>query len=331
MTQQKAIALRATQTSPPYPYAGDAQLELGNYRPSLSNSTTILVDPPDGMLHPGLSSSSPPATEPASTGSPATPHRPPRTSTSAIDLGHQLHLPDENIAWTQFMLGEQFFQARRPRRRRATKRPPPSPPSRDYHRALAAMGQIRAAQARYPESIAFYKDAVAIIPLPLYLAALGDVYTAAGDKANAEKQYAVVEFIGKLNAINQQVYNRELALFYADHNRKLPRGLDPRPERNLKSATTSTPQDALAWALLKNNQPGRRRAGRDRERPSASAPGRHAGLPRRNDLRRPRRQAKAAAHLQRALAISPALPRPLCSQALKPVAFLEVHPRRHLK
>lgn len=128
-----------------------------------------------------------------------------------------------------------------------------------YHRALAAMGQIRAAQGRYAEAIHFYTDAISIIPLPLYLTALGDVYAVSGDKVNAEKQYATVEFIGKLNEINQEVYNRELALFYADHDRKLPEALTlARKEFEVRHDVYTS--DALAWVLLKNGQPAEAKA-----------------------------------------------------------------------
>jgi len=161
-------------------------------------------------------------------------------------------MPAENIAWTQFMLGEQYFQlgdmvsAERYETGALNAFP-------KYHRALAAMGQIRAAQGRLDEAIAFYKQTVAIIPFPLYVAALGDVYAANGDTTNAEKQYATVEFIGKLNVINQQVYNRELALFYADHDRNLPQALVlARKEFEVRHDVYTS--DAVAWALLKNGQ-----------------------------------------------------------------------------
>jgi tetratricopeptide (TPR) repeat protein len=120
------------------------------------------------------------------------------------------------------------------------------------------MGQVRAAQGRLHEAIAFYQQAIAIIPLPLYVAALGDIYLASGDKVSAEKQFALVEFIGKLNAINQQVYNRELALFYADHDRKLPDAL-ALAQKELEVRHDVYTADALAWALLKNRQAARAR------------------------------------------------------------------------
>ena len=170
----------------------------------------------------------------------------------AVALAQELHLPAENVAWTEFMLGEQYFltgdlgSAEREETASLAAFP-------RYHRALAAMGQIRAAEGRFGEAIGFYKQAVAIIPLPAYIAALGDVYAATGDRVMAEKQYALVEYIGKLSAINQQVYNRELSSFYADHDRKLGEALSlARKELEVRQDVYTS--DALAWALLKNGQ-----------------------------------------------------------------------------
>ncbi|MCI0552126.1 MAG: tetratricopeptide repeat protein, partial [Anaerolineae bacterium] len=46
----------------------------------------------------------------------------------------------------------------------------------NYPLALAGLGKVRAAEGRYEEAIAYYQQAVNIIPQPEYLAALGDLY-----------------------------------------------------------------------------------------------------------------------------------------------------------
>ena len=55
---------------------------------------------------------------------------------------------------------------------------------------------------------------------------MGDLYAEIGDSDQARLQYDTVEFIAKLAAINEQVYNRQLALFYADHDLKLDEALE---------------------------------------------------------------------------------------------------------
>ena len=218
---EKAIALLPGYLGA-YPYAGDAQLELGNYEAS-EKFYGRLVKPEDELEHPGIEflAASHGAGLDWIKGDTAKANE---DLARAVALGMKMHLPAENLAWTEFMLGEQYFMmgdlAKAEENAANSLKDFPK-----YHRALAEMGQIRAAQGKYAEAIQFYKDAIAIIPLPLYLTALGDVYAVTGDKGNAEKQYSTVEFIGRLNEINQQVYNRELAIFYADHDRKLPEAL----------------------------------------------------------------------------------------------------------
>ena len=70
---------------------------------------------------------------------------------------------------------------------------------------------MRAAQQRYDEAIVLYQQTMAVVPLPEYAAALGDVYTKLGRREEAHKQYALVEYIGLLSTLNKVVYNRELA------------------------------------------------------------------------------------------------------------------------
>ena len=246
---KKAIALNPRELMP-YPYAGDAELEMGDY-PEAAMQYEHLAAPDDGKPHPGLRFL-------AYSHSAGLAWIKGDVAGAKDDLAHasalavELHMPAENIAWTEFMAGEQEFQtgdlAAAEKAETAALAAYPR-----YYRALAAMGQIRAAQGRLPEAIAFYKQAIAIIPLPLYAAALGDVYAASGDAKNAEKQYALVEFIGKLSEINRQVFNRELALFYADHDRHPAEALTL-AERELAVRHDVYTSDALAWALLKNHQ-----------------------------------------------------------------------------
>jgi tetratricopeptide (TPR) repeat protein len=123
----------------------------------------------------------------------------------------------------------------------------------DYYRALAGLAQVRAAQPRYPEAVDLYRKAIAIVPLPDYAAALGDVYTKLGRPQDAQKQYELVEYIGYLNTLNKVLYNRELAYFYADHDRKLPEALDL-ARRELEVRQDIYAHDVLAWALYKNDR-----------------------------------------------------------------------------
>lgn len=123
----------------------------------------------------------------------------------------------------------------------------------NYYLAFAGLGKVRAAQGEYEEAIAYYQQAINIIPQPDFLAALGDLYTVTNQPDQARIQYETVDYIGKLAAINQQVYNRQLANFYSDH--------DIKPEYALQLALEELKQrkdiygyDAAAWAYYKNGR-----------------------------------------------------------------------------
>jgi len=319
---EKAIALEPNDLAA-YPYAGDAQLEQGNYD-AAQRFYARLADPKDGLQHPGIEflAASHGAGLDWLKGDTA---KADADLERAIEMGQVMHIPAENLAWTEFMLGEQRFlmgdlAAAEEREAKSLADFP------RYHRALAAMGQIRAAQGRYAEAIQFYKDAIAIIPLPLYLAALGDVYAVSGDKANAEKQYATVEFIGRLNEINQQVYNRELALFYADHDRKLPEALRL-AEKEFEVRHDVYTSDALAWALLKNGQPAKAREEMERALRMGTKDAMmeyHAGMidAALGD------KAGAKTHLARALAVNPKFHVIFAGEAEKRLAELKAETER---
>jgi tetratricopeptide (TPR) repeat protein len=120
-----------------------------------------------------------------------------------------------------------------------------------YHPALAGSAAVQAARGKLQDAAALYHKALDVIPLPEYAAALGDAYTRLGRPTDASKQYALVEYIGKLSAINQTVYNRELALFYADHERKLPQALEL-ARKELEARRDIYTYDVLAWTLYRN-------------------------------------------------------------------------------
>lgn len=295
----KAIALQPTDMAA-YPYAGDAQLEMGNYE-AAQNFYARIAKPRDSLQHPGIEFllASHGAGLDWIEGDTA---KATADLQRAVLLGKQMHIPAENLAWAEFLLGEQSFMMGD----LVASEEDEVNSLRDfprYHRALAAMGQIRAAQGRYSEAIQYYSDAIGIIPLPLYLAALGDLYEVTGDRADAERQYATVEFIGRLNEINQQVYNRELALFYADHDRKLPQAV-ALAAREFEVRQDVYTSDALAWALLKNGQAAKAKDEMERALRMGTKDAQmefHAGM---IDLALGD-NARASAHLERALALNP--------------------------
>ena len=157
--------------------------------------------------------------------------------------------PRETVAWCHWQLGETAFgigdyaEAERHYRDALTTFP-------DYFRALASLGRVRAAQQDLAGAIEQYEHAVRIIPDPSFVAALGDLYELVGREKDAVAQYSLVEKIGRLNELNGALYNRQLALFYADHDLK-PEEAYANASREYAVRRDIYGADALAWTALK--------------------------------------------------------------------------------
>jgi tetratricopeptide (TPR) repeat protein len=170
----------------------------------------------------------------------------------AISAGKAVRQPSESVAWAEWQLGAEHFAvgdlsgAEKYYRQSLQTYP-------DYYRALAGLAQVRAAQERYDEAIALYKKATAILPMPDYAAALGDIYVKTKNPEQARRQYELVEYIGRLNDINKVLYNRELAYFFADHDVKADVALEL-ARRELTYRRDLYAYDLLAWTLYKNGK-----------------------------------------------------------------------------
>ena len=114
--------------------------------------------------------------------------------------------------------------------------------------ATAGLARLREAQGLRAEAIALIEGAVARLPQPELLAALGDLYALAGDEVAAERQYALVDRIGEVAAATGSVYDRQLILFAADHAREVGAAVDA-AEAALTERQDIYAYDALAWAL----------------------------------------------------------------------------------
>jgi tetratricopeptide (TPR) repeat protein len=123
----------------------------------------------------------------------------------------------------------------------------------DYHLAYAGLGKVRAAQENYPEAILYYQKAVDVVPQPEFLAALGDIYMITDQPDQATIQYETVDYIAKLAALNEPVYDRQLANFYADHDLNVDEALQL-ALNELKERKDIYGYDAAAWAYYKNGE-----------------------------------------------------------------------------
>ena len=158
----------------------------------------------------------------------------------------------ESLAWYSYQLGELHFRtgdlpAADENYRRALVVFP------EYPLALAGLGKAKAAEGDLPAAIGLYRHATAIVPQPDLLAALGDLYAATGRPTLAREQWRTVTFIAKLARLNRQVYNRQLAVFEADHGVRL--GEARRLAlRELRVRRDIYGYDAAAWALARSGR-----------------------------------------------------------------------------
>ena len=170
----------------------------------------------------------------------------------AVAEGVEAQLPQENLAWLYYELGEYLTQSGDALSANAAYLAALEVHPGDY-RALAGLAKLRANNGRYAEAIVLYGKAIAVVPMPIFVGELGDLYAKTGNQAEAQKQYQLVQYIGLLGHINQVLHNRDLAIFYADHDMKLPEALQL-AQKEFEVRHDIYTWDALAWALYKNGR-----------------------------------------------------------------------------
>ena len=140
----------------------------------------------------------------------------------------------------------------RPRSRRPA---PPCERSPATRRRYDALAWAEYGRGRDDAAIAAEQEAVNRIPLPQYVAMLGDLQRAVGRPVEARKQYALIGVIQRLLVANGVDTDLETALFDVDH------GIHPRASLALaRRAQRERPSidgdDVLAWALARTGHCG---------------------------------------------------------------------------
>jgi DNA-binding transcriptional activator of the SARP family len=104
---------------------------------------------------------------------------------SAVRTAIETHMPTENIAWSQYQLGEELFLAGETNvAENAYLASLENCPG--YYRALAGLAKVRVSQGRYLDGVKLYNQAIAKVPYPEYAAALGDIYRQLGQLDDAK-------------------------------------------------------------------------------------------------------------------------------------------------
>ncbi|MBI3667997.1 MAG: tetratricopeptide repeat protein [Acidobacteria bacterium] len=158
----------------------------------------------------------------------------------------------ESVAWCLAQLGDLYFkQGDLKQAEEAFEAGTRAFPN--HHSSLAGLAHVAAARGNIDLAIDYMKRSLAVVPLLDNVALLADYYELTGNKKQAAEQWKLVDFIDRLGQVNKEIYNRNLAMVYANH------GL--RPEKALQLALRELEVrgdlytwDAVAWAYFKNGK-----------------------------------------------------------------------------
>jgi tetratricopeptide (TPR) repeat protein len=236
---RRAVAL-SPSTARGYGVVGDALVELGRYREAFAAFDRM------ASLKPSLSSYA-------------------RVSYARELLGNVKGAAEamrlaidaaggqpEALAWSRTQLGKLFWTqgrvgaAEREYRTALTVRP-------GYVYAFDGLAQVEAARGRLQRALAYERRAADTIPLPQFVASLGDLERLAGNESAARRQYALIGAIQRLLHANGVRTDLETALFDVDHAVRLPHAL-----ALARAARAERPSidgdDVLAWALARTGR-----------------------------------------------------------------------------
>jgi tetratricopeptide (TPR) repeat protein len=237
----RAVAL-SPSTARGYGIVGDALVELGRYEDAFESFNEMV------MLKPSVSSYARVSYARELLGDVAGAVEAMRLAVDAA-AGES-----EPVAWAHTQLGKLLWShgrlaaASREYRAALAVRP-------GYVFALDALALVEAVHRRTARSIDLARRAAEAMPLPQFVATLGDLLHVAGDKAGAQRQRALIGAIERLLRANGVKTDLEAALFDVDHGIRLSEAL-----ALARSSHADRPSiegdDVLSWALVRNGQCG---------------------------------------------------------------------------
>ena len=238
---RQAHALSPT-TALTYGLTGDALIELGRYREAFAHFDRMVT------LRPSLA-----AYARVSYARELIGHQQAAVNAMKLALDAATGAPEAQ-AWTLVQLGKLYWSHGQI-----------DAAARQYQAALQtfsgyvyaydALAQVEAARGNLKRAIALETRAVDTIPLPQFVASLGDIYRGSGQPRLAARQYALIGAIEKLLAANGVKTDLETALFDVDHGKQLKRAL-ARARVGQQNRPSIDGDDVLAWALERTGRCG---------------------------------------------------------------------------
>jgi tetratricopeptide (TPR) repeat protein len=224
-----------------YGTLGDAQVELGDYEASARSIQHMLE------LEPGL-----PAYARMSYQRELHGQRKEALRLMGLAVAAAVPSDPHGGAWCRTQLGDLYFKGgdldNAGRQYEAALKQLP-----DYYLALVGQARVATARQKLDEAAQFLTRAIAAIPRPDFVAALGDVYALSGKSEQARQQYDLVLQIEEVNRVAGVPDKRRLSLFYANHDRDLDAALALAQQEYAVRQDVYT-CDAFAWALYKKGR-----------------------------------------------------------------------------
>jgi tetratricopeptide (TPR) repeat protein len=241
-----ALGRRARTISPTtarnYGVIGDALVELGRYRQGFQAFDTMVTLRPDVSSYARIGHARLLLGDVAG-------------ARSALRLALDASLGQGEIeAWTRVQLSKASFSVGRIEsalaQARAAVRAFPG-----YAPAYDALAWAEYGRGHVHAAIGAEQEAVNRIPLPQYVAMLGDLQRSAGRPAEARRQYSLIGVIERLLVANGVDTDLETALFDVDHGIRLPASL-ALARRAQQERPSIDGDDVLAWALERTGHCG---------------------------------------------------------------------------
>jgi tetratricopeptide (TPR) repeat protein len=127
----------------------------------------------------------------------------------------------------------------------------------NYARAWNGLARLYWGEQRWPEALDAASRAAQLVPLPETLGYEADAQRALGDGAAARATDDLIDAIARIGN-SGGVNDRALALYYADHGRRLDDAIAI-ARRDVAARDDVFAEDTLAWALLRGGRCGQAR------------------------------------------------------------------------
>ena len=158
-------------------------------------------------------------------------------------------LPNENVAWFHMRVGDMLAAMGRADEAEKSYAEALELFPREY-KTLTALARLECGRGNWAQAEQWGRKAADVVPTPEVIALLGDALWAQKKSRDAQDQYGLIEAMGTLSRAQGTIYDRQRALYLADHDRNLEEALSL-ARRELTGRHDVYAYDTLAWVCCK--------------------------------------------------------------------------------